>query len=211
MELESLIFDMDGTLWDSADNVAESWNRVISKLDDIDITLTGDDIKGVMGLPMDVIASKFFADVAPKRQMEIMDMCGEYENEFLAAHGGQIYDGLEAALEELSGNHRLFIVSNCQSGYIEAFLEYYGFEKYFEDILCWGDNCMMKGDNIKNIMEKNGVNPETTAYVGDIQGDCDSAYYAGTKFIHAAYGFGSVDRCDARINSITELVDLVCK
>ncbi len=211
MELESLIFDMDGTLWDSADNVAESWNRVISKLDDIDITLTGDDIKGVMGLPMDVIASKFFADVAPKRQMEIMDMCGEYENEFLAAHGGQIYDGLEAALEELSGNHRLFIVSNCQSGYIEAFLEYYGFEKYFEDILCWGDNCMMKGDNIKNIMEKNGVNPETTAYVGDIQGDCDSAYYAGTKFIHAAYGFGSVDRCDASINSITELVDLVCK
>lgn len=211
MELESLIFDMDGTLWDSADNVAKSWNRVISKLDDIDITLTGDDIKGVMGLPMDVIASKFFADVEPKRQIEIMDMCGEYENEFLAAHGGEIYDGLEDALKELSRNHRLFIVSNCQSGYIEAFLEYYGFEKYFEDILCWGDNCMMKGDNIKNIMEKNGVNPETTAYVGDIQGDCDSAYYAGTKFIHAAYGFGNVDRCDASINSITELVDLVCK
>lgn len=209
MKVESLIFDMDGTLWDSAENVAESWNRVIAKLPDVDITLTGDDIKGVMGMPMDAIAAKFFGETSPSRQMEIMDMCGDYENEFLLAHGGILYDDLEETLKQLAENHRLFIVSNCQSGYIEAFLDYYDFADYFTDILCWGDNCMMKGDNIKNIMEKNDVNPEEAVYVGDTQGDCDSAYYAGTKFIHTTYGFGNVDRCDAEIDTPSDLLSLI--
>ena len=56
-------------------------------------------------------------------------------------------------------------------------------------------------------MEKNNV--EDAAYVGDIQGDCDSARYAGIKFIHAAYGFGNVDDKDAEIRSFGELLDVV--
>ena len=30
---ESIIFDLDGTLWDSADNVSESWDIVVKKLE----------------------------------------------------------------------------------------------------------------------------------------------------------------------------------
>lgn len=207
MKVESIIFDMDGTVWDSSENVAASWNEVIEKQPDVNISLTGADIQSVMGMPMDAIAARFFEQVDPERQMEIMDLCGEHENEYLLFHGGKLYDGLEETLAELSKNHRLFIVSNCQSGYIEAFLEHYRFEKYFTDILCWGDNQLSKADNIKLIMEKNQVSD--AVYVGDIQGDCDSAYGAGIKFIHAAYGFGEVDRCDGVIHDIRELTTVV--
>ncbi|MBO5508989.1 MAG: HAD family hydrolase [Lachnospiraceae bacterium] len=207
MKVESLIFDMDGTLWDSSENVAAAWNVVIEKQPDVNITLTGEDIKKVMGLPMDAIAARFFREVNPVRQMQIMNECGDYENEYLLNHGGRLYDGLEDVLKELSKEHRLFIVSNCQSGYIEAFLDYYGFEKYFTAIKCWGDNELSKGENIKLIMKENDVTD--AAYVGDIQGDCDSTYYAGAKFIHAAYGFGDVDRCDARIDDIRDLPKLL--
>ena len=203
MKVESLIFDMDGTLWDSAKSVAESWNKVLDDLNEVKIRFTADDIKSVMGKPMDVIAAMFFPEVDSKRQMEIMNECGLYENEYLLYHGGILYDNLEETLKELKKNHRLFIVSNCQSGYIEAFLEYYGFEEYFEDILCWGDNQLSKGDNIKLIMQKNSVTD--AAYVGDIHADCDSARYAGIKFIHAAYGFGEVSDPDATIESFTDL------
>lgn len=207
MKVESLIFDMDGTLWDSSDNVAASWNEIIAEQEDVDIVLTGEDIRRVMGLPMDEIAARFFPTVSLTRQMEIMDECGAYENEYLLEHGGSLFDGLEETLSGLSKNHRLFIVSNCQSGYIEAFLEHYDFGKYFTDIKCWGDNELPKGDNIKLIMEENNV--EDAAYVGDIQGDCDSTYYAGAKFIYAAYGFGAVDRYDAKIEDIRELIDII--
>ena len=51
-----------------------------------------------------------------------MDEMCSYENEYLSIHGGTLYPGLEDTLKELKKNYRLFIVSNCQSGYIEAFL-----------------------------------------------------------------------------------------
>lgn len=207
MKVESLIFDMDGTLWDSAANVARSWSEVLGRQDDIDMEITEADIKGVMGMPMDAIAEKLFGYLSKARQEEVMDACGSYENDYLRKHGGELYPQVEETLAALSKSHRLFIVSNCQSGYIEAFLEYYGFAKYFVDILCWGDTKKSKGESISILMEKNGV--EDAAYVGDIQGDCDSARYAGIKFIHAAYGFGKVDDKDAEIKSFDELLKVV--
>lgn len=207
MKVESLIFDMDGTLWDSAANVAASWNEVLERQADVDMKVTEADIKSVMGMPMDAIAYKLFGAYSEDRMTQLMDACGDYENEYLREHGGVLYDGVEDTIAKLSGSHRLFIVSNCQSGYIEAFLGYYGFGKYFKDILCWGDTKVSKGESIKILMEKNGI--EDAAYVGDIQGDCDSARFAGIKFIHAAYGFGSVKDKDAEIHIFAELLDVV--
>lgn len=207
VQAESIIFDMDGTLWDSAENVARSWNEVLKQQPDTDITLSEADIKGVMGMPMDAIAKKLFPDVSRGRQMALLDACGLYENDYLKKHGGTLYPGVEETLKKLSGKHRLFIVSNCQSGYIEAFLEYYGFAGYFTDILCWGDTKLSKGETIARLMEKNHISD--AVYVGDTQGDCTSTYEAGAKFIYAAYGFGKVDRCDGVIHDIRELPDMV--
>lgn len=207
MKVESLIFDMDGTLWDSAENVARSWTEVLKEKSDVDMVVTESDIKAVMGMPMDAIARKMFGEFPEERQMELVDACGDYENDYLRQHGGKLYDGVEDTLAKLSEAHRLYIVSNCQSGYIEAFLEYYGFGRYFKDILCWGDTKVSKGESIKILMDKNGITD--AAYVGDIQGDCDSARYAGIKFIHAAYGFGKVEDKDASIQRFEDLLDIV--
>lgn len=205
MNMESIIFDMDGTLWDSAKSVADSWNEALCDIKDVRIRLTDDDIKGVMGLTLDVIADKFFGEEDHSRSMEIINLCGEHENDYLRSHGGILYDNLEETLAFLSQKHRLFIVSNCQSGYIEAFFAYHGLGKYFSDHICWGDNLLKKGDNIRFIMEKNGITD--AIYVGDTQGDCDSAYYAGTRFAYASYGFGTANRYDIMLKSVDELMD----
>lgn len=207
MQVESLIFDMDGTLWDSAENVAASWTEVLKRQPDIDRIVTRADIQSVMGLPMDEIARRLFPEVTTARQMELVNACGGYENEYLEEHGGMLYDGLEETLAALARNHRLFIVSNCQSGYIEAFLAHYGFGRYFQGTLCWGQTRVPKGESIKILMEQYGITD--AAYVGDIQGDCDSARYAGIRFIHAAYGFGEVQEPDAVIAAFDELLELV--
>ncbi|MBQ8567611.1 MAG: HAD family hydrolase [Oscillospiraceae bacterium] len=207
MKTESIIFDMDGTLWDSAANVAASWNDILKTAPDIDLTLTADDIKSIMGLTMDAIADKFFSSLPQERRLQLMDQCGSHENDYLRVHGGTLFDDLEKTLSVLSAHHRLFIVSNCQSGYIEAFLEYNNFGKYITDHLCWGDNQLPKSENIRLIMTKNNITDGV--YVGDTQGDCNSAYSAGTRFIYAAYGFGTADRYDCAINSISELINII--
>lgn len=212
MNAESIIFDLDGTLWDSSENVAASWDETVRGLNNPllrNVRITGEDIRGVMGMTMDEIAKKIFPMLSATKQFEILDMCAENENNFLAAKGGRLYDGTEETLSRLSENHRLFIVSNCQSGYIEAFFEYCGLERLFTDYLCWGETGKPKDETIRLLMERNKVT--SAAYMGDTAGDCLSAYKAGIPFVHAAYGFGKdmpADKIAARAESIRELTEI---
>ncbi len=204
-----LIFDMDGTLWDSSEGVAGAWSEKLRELGHGDIVVTQKDIMGVMGLTMDRIADILFAKIPQQERMQVLDACGEHENDYLRGHGGVLYPDLEKTLIRLKEKYPLFIVSNCQSGYIEAFLEYYGFGKYFEDIECYGNNLKNKGDNIALIAERNGI--EKAYYIGDIQGDYDATMQAGFDFIHAAYGFGTVDADVPELAQFSDLPELLEK
>ena len=127
---KGIIFDMDGTLWDSAANVAESWNLAIKQDGSVDKKLTEQDIQGVMGKTMDVIADILFPELEKEARMKLLDQCCSMENDYLREHGGVLYPKLEETLSALKEKYPLYIVSNCQSGYIEAFLDHYGFGKY---------------------------------------------------------------------------------
>ncbi|MBR4628015.1 MAG: HAD family hydrolase [Ruminococcus sp.] len=201
-----LIFDMDGTLWDSSENVAASWSEKLKQLG-YDKTVTKTDIMGVMGLTMDKLADIIFSEYPKDLRMELLDECCGYENGYLRAHGGVLYRGLEDTLKELRKSYRLYIVSNCQKGYIEAFLDYYGFWKYFDDIECYGNNLKEKGDNIALLAHRNGL--ERAWYVGDIQGDYDSAMKAGCGFIHAAYGFGKIAQSVPELRQFSYLPEMM--
>lgn len=154
---KGIIFDMDGTLWDSAANVAESWNLAIKQDGSVDKKLTEQDIQGVMGKTMDVIADILFPELEKEARMKLLDQCCSMENDYLREHGGVLYPKLEETLSALKEKYPLYIVSNCQSGYIEAFLDHYGFGKYFEDIECYGNNLKQKGDNIRLLADRNGL------------------------------------------------------
>ena len=199
----NIIFDMDGTLWDSAENVALAWNEAVGKP-----MFTEKDIKSVMGMTMTSIAERLFPNETEEKRREFLTRCCECENKYLRERGGRLFPNTVSTLKMLfERGHKLFIVSNCQAGYIEAFLDFYKLEKLFADKLCWGDNEREKWENIKLIMERNGLSD--ALYVGDTQGDCDSAYRAGARFAHAAYGFGEVNRCDHKLDDISELLTVV--
>ena len=200
---KGIIFDMDGTLWDSASGVAKSWTRVVNAEHDKDRVITTEDIQSVMGRTMDKIAEILFPELEEKERLELIDHCGKDENDYLREHGGELYPQLEETLKILKDKYHLYIVSNCQSGYIEAFLEHYGFGHYFEDIECYGNNLQSKGKNIALLVARNELTD--AVYVGDIQGDYDATMEAGITFVHAAYGFGTIEQETAKINSFAEL------
>ena len=206
---QGIIFDMDGTLWDSTVGVAVSWNEILKQEKVNRTPLTVEDFRGIMGKTMDVIAAKFFPDMPEKERMELLDKCGEYENEYLSGHGAVLYPGVEETFAKLKEKYELYIVSNCQSGYIEAFLSYYKLGKYISDIECYGNNEKQKEDNIALVVSRNALTD--AVYVGDIQSDYESSKKAGVAFIHAAYGFGTIDDEVPEIENLSQLPEVVEK
>lgn len=202
-----IIFDMDGTLWDSAPQVAESWNKVIEeKYPDVEVRITTEDMYRVMGKTMDVLGKILFPDMEDDKREKLLLDCYQNENQYLRAHGGKLYPDLEKVWQQLAQDYDLYIVSNCQKGYVEAFLDYFGFWHYIKDIECYGNTGKNKGENIRLVVERNQI--KDPVYVGDIQGDYDASKAAGVKFIHAAYGFGTIDEAVPAIHSLDELPEV---
>ncbi len=200
---KGIIFDMDGTLWDSSEHVARSWDETVRKEVGGIRRITTEDIRGVMGRTMTEIAGILFPMLGEKEANALVDLCGEEENAYLRVHGGILYPKLTETLRILAAEYPLYIVSNCQNGYIEAFLDYYGFWEYFKDIQCFGNNQMGKGHNIALVVKRNAL--DDAVYVGDIQGDYDASMEAGVKFVHAAYGFGRISQEAPFVQEIAEL------
>lgn len=203
MNCDSILFDLDGTLWDSVDEIIYTWNQVIEKNGRFRAPIARKEQESVMGLQMDEIARRLFPGYPFQRQMDYMNQCMALENQYLRQHGARLYPELEETLKALKAKYRLCIVSNCQKGYIEAFLEAHSLGQYFCDHLSFGDTGHSKGENNREIIRRNGFrNP---VYVGDTQGDRQSAVEAGIPFVYAAYGFGNVTEYDARIDHVAEL------
>ena len=200
----AIIFDLDGTLWDSSVQVIEAWNSIIKKYPETKAVVTPEKMATYMGKVLEEISSMLFEDISKDRGLEIMTECSDYELEYLKDHSGVPYEDLEETLKALP--YPLFIVSNCQRGYIETFLECCGLGKYFKDFECSGNTGNPKGENILEIIRRNDI--KNAVYVGDTQGDCNASQVAGIPFIFAEYGFGNADRFDRKIKSIKELAEI---
>lgn len=205
--MESIIFDLDGTLWDSRQTIAEAWTTAVQQQGYEERVFTKEDIGSLMGLQIPVIAEKLFPMESVERRKEIMDACAKEDQVMIREQGGVLFPNLEETLRELKKSYRLFIVSNCEDGYIEAFYAAHGLEKYFEDFENPGRTGLSKGENIQLIMERNAIT--SAVYVGDTQGDLDAARHAGIPFIYAAYGFGSPETYDKNIHTFEEILKVI--
>lgn len=187
-EFDTIIFDLDGTLWDSTVPVTEAWNQAVHELGLDDLKLTVEQVCGTMGLSFEEIFAKLFPTVTKEEQVKIGKQCELREGELLAKKGGTLYPGVIEGLGFLKSKYRLMVVSNCQKGYIENFIKHAGLEGVFEDIECYGNTQKPKSWNIQNIVERNDV--KLPVYIGDTVKDESSAKEAGVPFIFASWGFG---------------------
>lgn len=207
--MKNIIFDVDGTLWDTTKVVADAWNRAISEVGGTATITTASMLKKEFGKPMDVIANNLFYDASEKQRELLLELCCKYEHEALIeSTDNLLFPGVIETIKKLSEKCSLFIVSNCQCGYIELFMQKTGIEKYITDFECFGNTGKSKGENIKTVIERNNL--DDVIYVGDTQGDYEATVFAGVDFVFAKYGFGSVRNCYLAIDEITELLDL-CK
>ena len=206
--IEAVIFDLDGTMWDALDGIRMTWNQVVANHPEYrKDPISSEELERCLGLPMTDIAVKLFPNTTAEQQQTLMDECCALENAYLSEHGGVLYPKLEETLTELKKNYKLFVVSNCQQGYIESFIKAHRLAGCFDDIECWGNNLLPKGENNKLIMKRNGVTK--AVYVGDTAGDEESARVAGIPFIFAKYGFGEAKAPDYILEEFSKLPELM--
>ena len=210
MRIDSIIFDLDGTLWDATYSILDVWNNVLkNNYQEINKVITIEEIQSIMGLTSEEIVERLLPNVDKKLGLEIFDECAAAECDYLRVNGVKLYEKVEEVLDELKKKYKLFIVSNCQCGYVEAFLEAHKLEKYFIDFENYERTGLPKGDNIKLVIERNKL--QNPIYVGDTEGDYNATKECNIPFIYAKYGFGNVEDAELVIESFEELKNILEK
>ena len=207
--MDSIIFDVDGTLWDTTHVVADAWNEVVRSETSLDLSITPQKLKTLFGKTMPDIAAILFPEEPKENQLRLIDLCCQREEEALRKKSGALYPQLESVLTQLAVRLPLFLVSNCQAGYIETFLDCTGFAPYITDHLCPGDTGEGKAENIREIIRRHHL--KSPVYVGDTDGDYQAVKSAGDSipFIFASYGFGFVENPDYVITCPADLLSLL--
>lgn len=210
MRFDGLILDVDGTIWNTTGIVAEAWNKTIDIFFPQVPHVNAEILKGQFGKTMDVIADNLFGVLSAEDKKILMEKCCIYEQKALLDNTKNItYEGVIETLKKLSSIIPIFIVSNCQSGYIELVIEKNKITPLIKDFECFGNTGKSKAENIKLVARRNGL--KSPVYVGDTQGDYEACKEAGVPFIWAAYGFGKPEDNNyyAKLDSFTQLESLL--
>ena len=207
MNYESLIFDIDGTLWDSRALVAEGYNIQLKKEGLDHLCIDAETLRPLFGKVMTAIADSIFASIDVPERYALMERCMDTENKYLFENECKIgYPKVKETMEALSKKYRLFIVSNSQCGYPELCIDKLGLGDYIEGHMCFGDTGTSKGQTILTLIRKHNIG--SCIYIGDTQGDLEACQEAGIPFIFCGYGLGQAESWDARIESIEELLEM---
>ena len=207
---DGLLFDLDGTLWDSVDAICVSWRRVLERrAPELAGLMTRENVTSCMGMLLPDIVKKVLPDLPREQIQPVLKELLEEENAYVAVHGGVLYPQVPETLALLAQDYPLCIVSNCQDGYIEAFFQAHGLGQYFVDYENPGRTGKAKADNIALVVERRGM--KRPLYIGDTQSDFEAASGAGVPFLHAAYGFGTIDHEVPFVRSFDEIPAAVAR
>ena len=206
MKFDSLIFDMDGTLWDAVDTYADIWNETYRRMG-LTGNVTREMLLDCMGMTLseiiDLIAEPGLDRERFAQELRIVD------SEYMPRYGGQLYPYVKELIPQLAQRYKLLMVSNCGPDGLQMFLDFTELRPYFIDTLTNGETRLPKDKNIALLMERHGL--KSPIYIGDTEGDCRCSHLAGIPFMHATYGFGIAPEADYSGNSFKEIAEFLLK
>lgn len=207
MKFESIIFDVDGTLWDSRALLADAYNVQLQR-EGLPADVTAEKLKPLFGKTMTLIADGLFPEIPAPERYGLMDRCILQMDKHLEAYASPAigYPEIRQTMEILAKKHRLFIVSNGQKGYPQMAAKKLELADLITGYLSFGDTGLSKGQTILQLMRQHNI--ESAVYVGDTQGDLEACKEAGIPFVWTSFGFGTPESYYAKADSFSDLLQL---
>ncbi len=203
--MEALIFDIDGTLWDSRALVAQGYNRQLAREGFSHLQVSVEDLTPLFGKMDWELGDALFPQFPVPQRYALLQRCMDEEKRFLAENPCAVgYPHIRQTLEALHQKYRLFLVSNCQKGYPELCMDKLSISHLMEGHLCHGDTHAPKGETIRILMETYHIS--SAVYIGDTQGDFLAAKTAGIPLVFASYGFGSPESWEVKLETPEDLL-----
>ena len=206
MNVEMIIFDLDGTLWETEKITYKTANAVATKYK-LGKEITLDTIRKTMGCTFTEAAYNYIPELEKEEREKIFSEILSINCKILEEFGGNVYDRLEETLKTLKNEYKLAIVSNCGAGYIESFLNSSKLTNYFVDYMAAAKYKVSKADAIRKVMARNAISD--AIYVGDTIKDYEASQGANIEFVQAKYGFGDDLNTEYSIQDISELPDII--
>lgn len=208
--IDALVFDLDGTLWDTTGPCATAWNRVLARLG-LPRRVTAADVRAVTGKSHFEAIAGAFPELGGDIRQRLSDETAIEDTVAILEPDGPVpphlFEGVAALVPRLAARVPLAIVSNCQQGYIEAFYAVSGLGPAFVDKECWGDTGETKAENLRRVLARNGF--RKAWFVGDTEGDRVAARANGVRFAHACWGYGAVAEADRVLAAFGEVEALL--
>lgn len=217
--IKALIFDLDGTLADTIDDIGWAVNKMLAARGFPTLT-RADHLANINNGAFQLIKRS-----VPKEYREnepfVKECLSEYEREYSTHYAidTKAYDGAKEALLRLANKGcRLAVLSNKQDGYVKKIIDTLFPEVPFEEVMGQTELPTKPDPTVPLIIAKNlGVLPRETAFVGDSQVDIKTALNAGMRPVGVAWGYRSTELLiregaeliidtPPRISDITELI-----
>jgi phosphoglycolate phosphatase len=211
-KVRALVFDLDGTLIDSKQDLVDSVNATLRKMKRE--ALPTDLVASYVGSGAPTLIRKSLGGNPSEEELKraLTFFLVDYEERKLDKT--RLYPGVAGALEELK-SLPMSVLTNKPVKISVKILEGLGVAQYFRSI--YGGNSFetKKPDpaGAKRILSELNVPAEETAMVGDSEVDVQTARNAGMRSVIVNFGFGIHDRAahpaDVYVNRFEELLRLV--
>ena len=206
MQNKVIVFDVDGTLFDTKAGITSTINDVLSRynMDPIDT-----EADKYIGPPIKQSLIKYKGFMEKDAEEATLMYRSIYINQYISM--SKLYDGMEETLQTLiSKGYKLCIATMKTKSQIDKLLDISGCEKYFDLVYAAReDGSLSKGQMLNSIKQE--TNHNATYYmVGDTMGDYNAAKEAGYKFIAADYGYGKIEAVDCtHVKSAEEILQIM--
>jgi phosphoglycolate phosphatase len=201
------LFDIDGTLLDSAEDICGAIQQVLSP--HIPEPLSFDYLKSFVGFHLDTIFTEVLPD-ATRQQLDVL--IENYKATYLARRHAstRLYPGVAEALAALSGRKSTATTKGTPT--TRAVLDQFGLLRFFDHVQGTdGFPCKPAPDVIQRSLAALGAAPEDCLFIGDSAADMEAGRRAGVRVCAVDYGYGKPAALaewnpDYRISDLRELL-----
>ena len=210
---QAIVFDLDGTLADTAADIREALVRALAAEDLPPVDLAS--VRLMIGGGPRLLVRRALDRLGVADDKDLVERLTDgFHTEYIAQHNNlsRLFPGVEQGLARMkSAGLKLGICSNKPDDLCRLLVGSYDLQKNVDVVLGSGTGLPRKPDPapLLHVIEKLGATPETSLYVGDSATDVKAARAAGVPVALVSYGYtlrhASQLGADTVVDSILDL------